>query len=796
MKQVPPPAILSGNKERLFVVYIIALVLTNFVPQLGAFDAMGSQWFYLAVVNLLGLGGLWFAGKEELKTFNNKVFWILGLLLLFCLLSIVGAVNRVESVLVLSRYFTSFFVVFLIYQLGGVDNKYIIRVLGWVLTLVCLVESLQILGTLYLKVLHSPLNKVNLESIISSDLRLNQGNKNFTASNLLQKIPFVLILLFGTDRKGQLLGYITFSLTCLAILVLNTRSTYVGLGVLVLLVNIFLIAQWVKTRKYSFNILFFNVLFLVGFFAANAWLFRITQHQKKQKFENVVARASTISSDDQGADRRFIMWGQAWDYTKKNPILGCGLGNWKITAIAYDKYLLDDYRISKHVHNDFLEMIAETGIAGGLAFLLLFVFALYALFRAIVRNPDGLSGEAVVLCLALAGVLLMYITDALLNFPGERTCNQINLAMALGLVASLPMVLAKRVVIVARPLLLGLSVVIALVLVWSGFSVFQSMKMQSAISADYAKQKPLLSPDVINTQLGNYPNLTELCVPVNYIKARYYLRNDRDKEAFAIFNNDKDPNPNLGLREGLIAEYFASKANYDSSLPYAKTSIEKLPRCRNYTRVFIYGCIAKKDSMALRNYFPPFIQSTTGLKAVGHWRDYAAAYFECTGNQNYTLAIIDSAIAAFPGQALLINYKQALLGKDEPKPDVVQSTKPAIDQQAVYMKLQEDGKAYFKNQDYDKAVICFRKSMGMRPDEISNYENLGLIYLVEHKFQKSADNLKKVIDAKAYNNGKAEFYYAEALINMKQMAQACPYLEIAIRRNFPGAKELKDKYCK
>ncbi len=796
MKQVSPSATVTGNKQWLFVVYLIALVLTNFVPQLGAFDAMGTQWFYLAVVNLLGLGGLWFAGEEELKTFNNKVFWLLGLFLLFCLLSIVGAVNRVESVLVLSRYFTSFFVVFLIYQLGSVDNKFIIRVMGWVLTVVCLVESLEILGILYLKVLHSPLNKVNLESIISSDLRLNQGNKNFTASNLLQKIPFVLILLFGSNRKGQLLGYLTFSLTCLAILVLNTRSTYVGLGVLVLLVNVYLIAQWVKTRKYSFNILFFNLLFLVGFFAANAWLFRITQHQKKQKFENVIARASTISSDDQGADRRFIMWGQAWDYTKKNPITGCGLGNWKITAIAYDKYLLDDYRISKHVHNDFLEMMAETGIAGGLAFLFLFVFALYALFRTIVWKPDGWSGEAVVLCLALAGVILMYMTDALLNFPGERTCNQINLAMALGLVATLPMVLAKKVVIMARPFVLGLSVTIALVLVWSGYNAFQSMTMQSAISADYSRQKPLLSPDLIGAKLGNYPNLTELCVPVIYIKARYYLRNDRDKEAFAIINIEKDPNPNLGLREALIAEYYASKAYYDSSLPYSKIAIEKLPRCRNYSKVFIYGCIAKKDSAALRNYFPPYIQSTTGLKAVGHWRDYAAAYFECTGNGNSTLAIIDSAIAAYPGQALLVNYRQALLDKDTPKPAVQQNTSPAGDQQAVYMKLQEDGKTYFKNQDYDKAIICFRKSIGMRPDEISNYENLGLIYLVKHELQKSAENLKKVIDSKAYNNGKAEFYYAEALIDMKQVAAACPYLDIATSRNFSGAKELKDKYCK
>lgn len=796
MKQVPPPALISGNKERLFVVYIIALVLTNFVPQLSAFDAMGTQWFYLSLVNLLGLGGLWFAGKEELKSFNNKLFWIMGLLFLFCLLSMAGAVNRVESVLELSRYFTSFFVVFLIYQLGEVDNKFIIRVLGWVLTLVCLVESLQILGTLYLKVLHSPINRVNLESIISSDLRLNQGNKNFTASNLLQKIPFVLILLFGSNKKGQILGYLTFSLTCLAILVLNTRSTYVGLGVLVLLVNVYLIAQWVKTKKYSFNILFFNVLFLVGFFAANTWLFRITQHQKKQKFENVVARASTISSDDQGADRRFIMWGQAWDYAKKNPITGCGLGNWKITAIAYDKYLLDDYRISKHVHNDFLEMMAETGIAGGLAFLLLFVFAIYALFRTIVRTPDGFSGEAIVLCLALAGVLLMYMTDALLNFPGERTCNQINLALALGLVASLPMVLAKRSVILARPIALGLPVAIALVLVWSGFSAFQSMTMQSAISADYAQQKPLLSPELINAKLGNYPNLTELCMPVNYIKARYYLRNDRDKEAFAIINNDKDPNPNLGLREALIAEYYASKANYDSSLPYAKISVEKLPRCRNYSKVFIYGCIAKKDSMALRDYFPPYIRSTNGLKAVGHWRDYAAAYFECTANQNYTLAIIDSAIAAYPGQALLVNYKKALLGQDAPKPDTQQNKANENDQQSVYMKLQEDGKAFFKNQEYDKAIACFGKSVRMRPDEISNYENLGLIFLVKHEFRKSANNLKKVIDSKAFNNGKAEFYYAEALIDMNQIAQACPYLDIAISRNFPGAKELKDKYCK
>jgi tetratricopeptide (TPR) repeat protein len=427
--------------------------------------------------------------------------------------------------------------------------------------------------------------------------------------------------------------------------------------------------------------------------------------------------------------------------------------------------LLEDYRIAKHTHNDFMEMAAETGVAGGAAYIVLFGLLLFILVRTMNRNRAGGRQDANLVVLALLTSLLMYIIDAFLNFPGERPCNQVNLAIAIGLIATLPTAFFKQPTKTTSKFILPLMGAVGLLLVFTSGLIYKSMRMQGMISSDYWQQSPRLGPDFVASGLGSFPDLTELCLPVNYIKARYYLLGNRENEGFNILYNDKNPNPAIGLREGLLAEYWASKAKYDSSLPYAKISVDKLPLCRSYMRVLAYGCIALKDSMALRKYFPPIIKATYGTKAVGNWRNYAAAYYECTGNKTATTAIIDSALAAFPAQPYLLKYKNVL--KDfvpGGKPaDTAPAQQPASPDDVAYQKLQTKAKEFFKAQKYDQAMACFRQAASLKPKEYSNYENMGLLCLVKKEYAQSGIYFKKVIDAKAFENGKSEYYYAGML---------------------------------
>lgn len=91
-------------------------------------------------------------------------------------------------------------------------------------------------------------------------------------------------------------------------------------------------------------------------------------------------RFSHLGANDISVTRRVSMARGAWHIFLDHPLKGCGLGT---IASVYPRYeTVYDGRIVDHVHDDYLEALAETGILGGacgLIFLLL-------LFREARRN--------------------------------------------------------------------------------------------------------------------------------------------------------------------------------------------------------------------------------------------------------------------------------------------------------------------------------------------------------------------------------------------------------------------------
>ena len=88
-----------------------------------------------------------------------------------------------------------------------------------------------------------------------------------------------------------------------------------------------------------------------------------------------IERFSMVRSGEVTIDRRFTMSQGAAHIFKDHPVEGAGLG--ALVAI-YPRYeILYDGRLVDHVHNDYIEMLAETGVLGGLCGLAFF----WILFR-------------------------------------------------------------------------------------------------------------------------------------------------------------------------------------------------------------------------------------------------------------------------------------------------------------------------------------------------------------------------------------------------------------------------------
>src|SRR5579872_2111383 len=87
-----------------------------------------------------------------------------------------------------------------------------------------------------------------------------------------------------------------------------------------------------------------------------------------------VERFSQARNIELSMSRRVSMSRSALHMFQDHPIKGVGLG---ALVAAYPRYeTVYDGNIVEHVHNDYLEALAETGIAGGICGLL-FLFLLY-----------------------------------------------------------------------------------------------------------------------------------------------------------------------------------------------------------------------------------------------------------------------------------------------------------------------------------------------------------------------------------------------------------------------------------
>ena len=73
---------------------------------------------------------------------------------------------------------------------------------------------------------------------------------------------------------------------------------------------------------------------------------------------DALSRASTISisTNDGSVNQRLRYYEDVLTHISSNPILGVGIGNWKLTSIGYDKADITGYIVPYHAHSDFISL--------------------------------------------------------------------------------------------------------------------------------------------------------------------------------------------------------------------------------------------------------------------------------------------------------------------------------------------------------------------------------------------------------------------------------------------------------
>ena len=80
------------------------------------------------------------------------------------------------------------------------------------------------------------------------------------------------------------------------------------------------------------------------------------------------------------------MYSHVIEEIKESSIFGVGLGNWKLKSIKYDALNIKGYVVPYHAHSDFIQLGAELGVIGFLLYLGIFIWAIFYVFRIILKS--------------------------------------------------------------------------------------------------------------------------------------------------------------------------------------------------------------------------------------------------------------------------------------------------------------------------------------------------------------------------------------------------------------------------
>lgn len=111
---------------------------------------------------------------------------------------------------------------------------------------------------------------------------------------------------------------------------------------------------------------------------------------------------SLFSGEDTSVDLRFALWESTMAMIEEHPLLGVGWGAYFLSYPDYNFFIQEEGVLIFHAHNMYLNMLAEVGIPGGMAFLLAFFAQGILCWRNYRHGNDSFTKS-----MGLGGVLMV-----------------------------------------------------------------------------------------------------------------------------------------------------------------------------------------------------------------------------------------------------------------------------------------------------------------------------------------------------------------------------------------------------
>ena len=402
-----------------------SLLIINFLPffifpSTPVLDIDTWRLLLFSVINTFSLSYI-FLVPDLTKIFNDiitsKISLAIAAFVIWGFMSYLYAINGNEVIL-RSFNFVNFYVSFLSLYVFMSFNKFKTMTVSLFMLIAVTCEMIASYSA-YIEISRALQYTFEWNNFLNG----NFPNRNITSAIYLVQLPFVLHVLKNTESKilKIVTSVIAFMLVYM-IFMLGSRTAYVIL--MCLFFAYLMISIMSKDKRIRSYFLTFVILVSSSFVLSTFTL-------GTQSDGYAVNRIKTIDFKETSTNTRLRYYQYGIEQVLQHPLIGVGLGNWKIVSIERDKENIISYIVPYTMHNDFLEVASELGLIGLIIFLSIFYFGLKNTWE--IYNRDKVDPKFMIIPICL----LIYIIDSNFNFPFTRMSQLFYFALLLALSAYL-----------------------------------------------------------------------------------------------------------------------------------------------------------------------------------------------------------------------------------------------------------------------------------------------------------------------------------------------------------------------
>lgn len=408
----------------LFNFYFILLGLIGFIPYDIAqvpIDSKGLHWLVWGIINSVYLILLLYhSHKKNLKVPKSPVLISFIIFFIISCVSSVNAINSTESLVRLTDLYVILSSLIIVYYL--IKNRLInYKFLLWIIFFKLLIETSLAFYQLHYYTLGF---QVELNSNFTQYLKSFYGNKNVTSFSLLIQSTIAMVLFSKlSSRFLRIFVLSTVTLTIYILYFISTRAVLLSLPLIITIILFVYILKYIITKSSPLKEFKKTAIYILVIILP----YIIFTNNNVDNTIDVEDRAISVSDfEGESVSNRLRFWTQSIESFKKNPILGIGIGNWKIESIKYDSDNIYSYVIPYSSHNDFIEILAETGILGFFPYLCFFLFLIKKSINNLFQwSKSKLNHYHIYMFICL----VLFMIDINLNFPLSRPLMQIVLVL-------------------------------------------------------------------------------------------------------------------------------------------------------------------------------------------------------------------------------------------------------------------------------------------------------------------------------------------------------------------------------